>query len=73
MNQIIQNLTVSGNLTGVVLLIIILAALLITLILSGVCKIINRIIRHFNIRARGWPPKHLDADGDQIEDEDGEA
>jgi hypothetical protein len=24
----------------------------------------NRYIRSRNIRARGWPPAHLDADGD---------
>jgi len=23
----------------------------------------NRLIRHLNIRAAGWPPEHLDADG----------
>lgn len=29
----------------------------------------NRIIRHLNIRARGWPPEYLDADGDFKEKE----
>ena len=24
----------------------------------------NRFIRHLNIRAKGWPPSHCDADGD---------
>ncbi len=24
----------------------------------------NRFLRHLNIRAKGWPPPHLDADGD---------
>lgn len=33
-------------------------------------KIINRWIRHRNIVAQGWPPAHLDADGDAIEKED---
>lgn len=33
-------------------------------------KIINRWIRHRNIVAQGWPPVHLDADGDPIEKED---
>ena len=28
--------------------------------------IINRILRHRNIMARGWPPEHLDADGDVV-------
>lgn len=27
-------------------------------------KILNRFFRHRNIVARGWPPAHLDADGD---------
>ena len=25
----------------------------------------NRFMRHLNIRAAGWPPAYLDADGDQ--------
>lgn len=24
----------------------------------------NRLIRHLNVRKHGWPPEHLDADGD---------
>ena len=24
----------------------------------------NRLMRHLNIRKHGWPPAHLDADGD---------
>lgn len=24
----------------------------------------NRLMRHLNIRKAGWPPAHLDADGD---------
>lgn len=27
-------------------------------------RLMSRLIRHANIRARGWPPPHLDADGD---------
>ncbi len=27
-------------------------------------RVINRLIRHMNIRKKGWPPSHLDADGD---------
>ncbi|WP_435018427.1 hypothetical protein TA3x_000401 [Tundrisphaera sp. TA3] len=27
-------------------------------------KLVNRWIRHRNIVAAGWPPAHLDADGD---------
>ncbi len=32
-------------------------------------RLINRWIRHRNIVARGWPPAHLDADGDHKEEE----
>lgn len=35
-----------------------------TLILSLTFKPFNRWIRHKNIVAKGWPPPHLDADGD---------
>lgn len=24
----------------------------------------NRFLRHLSVRSRGWPPSHLDADGD---------
>jgi hypothetical protein len=27
----------------------------------------NRWMRHLNIKAHGWPPAHLDADGDPVE------
>ena len=30
----------------------------------------NRVVRHLNIRAHGWPPAHLDADGEQIKPTD---
>jgi hypothetical protein len=33
-------------------------------------RLVNRYIRHRNIKAAGWPPKHLDADGDAIEEEE---
>lgn len=31
----------------------------------------NRFMRMLNIRARGWPPSHCDADGEFEEKEDG--
>jgi hypothetical protein len=34
-----------------------------------VFKIWNRFMRHLNIRSKGWPPEHLDADGDFESDE----
>lgn len=33
-------------------------------------RLANRWIRHRNIVAQGWPPAHLDADGDPIEKDD---
>jgi hypothetical protein len=35
-------------------------------------RLVNRVIRHLNISKCGWPPSHLDADGDwkQTEEED---
>lgn len=27
-------------------------------------RLVNRTIRHLNIRKAGWPPEYLDADGD---------
>ena len=35
-------------------------------------RLVNRWIRHKNIAARGWPPAHLDADGDWKPDTDEE-
>lgn len=38
------------------------------MIVAGIIKtpfrLVNRWIRHKNIEAKGWPPFHLDADGD---------
>ena len=33
-------------------------------------RLVNRCIRHANIKAQGWPPAHLDADGDAIKNKD---
>jgi len=42
-------------------------------VINGVCNLIHlswgRFLRHLNIRNRGWPPDHLDADGDFEEHE----
>jgi hypothetical protein len=32
----------------------------------------SRLFRHLNIRAQGWPPSHLDADGDFLKEKDDE-
>lgn len=34
------------------------------LALEAFCKAANRLVRAVVIAARGWPPSHLDADGD---------
>lgn len=39
-------------------------------IMFYIFKIINRVIRSINIIFRGWPPPHLDADGDFIDNDD---
>lgn len=32
-------------------------------------KLVNRTLRHWNIRKHGYPPPHCDADGDMKDDE----
>lgn len=34
------------------------------IVISTASKLTNRILRSINIAIRGWPPAHLDADGD---------
>lgn len=45
-----------------------IALLLLQLVLAPF-RLANRFLRHRNIKAHGWPPAHLDADGD-FKDED---
>lgn len=33
-------------------------------LLTFVLRLVNRVMRHANIRKHGWPPAHIDADGD---------
>lgn len=35
-------------------------------VVNGVLRVTARVLRSINIAARGWPPAHLDADGDSI-------
>jgi hypothetical protein len=35
-------------------------------ILDSALVLVNRFIRHWNVRKAGWPPNHLDADGDSV-------
>lgn len=35
-------------------------------IINGIIRIISRFLRAIMILSRGWPPQHLDADGDPI-------
>ncbi len=55
--------------TAVVLFALCLLAIysLLGLIISYGAKLVNRVIRHRNIKAHGWPPAHCDADGDLVE------
>lgn len=39
-------------------------ALIVANALTWPFRLVNRWIRHRNIVARGWPPFHLDGDGD---------
>jgi hypothetical protein len=48
-------------------------ALLFTIVVMGVVRLavwpfrlVNRWFRHLNIKAHGWPPPHVDADGDVV-------
>ncbi len=34
------------------------------IVLNFTFKLLNRLLRSINIAIRGWPPAHLDADGD---------
>jgi len=36
----------------------------------ALAMLINRPLRHMNIRKHGWPPAHCDADGDFKQDKD---
>lgn len=38
--------------------------ILLALIISFIFRVIARLIRRSMIRHQGWPPAHLDADGD---------
>lgn len=40
------------------------------IVINAITLPIFRLMRHLNIRARGWPPDYLDADGDWIKPED---
>ena len=40
-----------------------------TLCVNSSVRLVGRLLRTLNIAFRGWPPAHLDADGDAIESE----
>ena len=51
----------------------ILSFLLALILCETICypfKIANRYFRSKNIASQGWPPTHLDADGDPIKKDD---
>lgn len=39
------------------------------LILQFILHVLSRTYRMIMVSLRGWPPTHLDADGDQVENE----
>lgn len=43
---------------------------LLLLVTETIFRIWNRLMRHLNVKAKGWPPEHLDADGDFKESDD---
>lgn len=48
----------------------ILSFILMIVFMSLTVQIINRMIRSVNILFQGWPPSHLDADGDWKENKE---
>ncbi len=48
------------------LLTFLLVFLTIYLVIRSLLLAWGRFMRHLNIRAQGWPPPHLDADGDAV-------
>ncbi len=45
-----------------------LTVLMLLIIVDGFSSVVKRVLRHMNIRSSGWPPVHLDADGDAVEE-----
>jgi hypothetical protein len=43
--------------------------ILISVFLDFTIKLVNRVLRHYNIRKHGYPPPHCDADGDFKEED----
>lgn len=41
-----------------------LIGLILYFVVNGVLKLISRILRTIMVSIHGWPPSHLDADGD---------
>lgn len=42
----------------------IITILIVWILCTTIFRTCNRFFRHLNIRSKGWPPSHLDADGD---------
>jgi hypothetical protein len=40
------------------------SVIIMSLIINGILKIFTRIYRMIMVSRKGWPPSHLDADGD---------
>lgn len=61
--QILKDMTPEASLT---------LALIAGILAFAVVQCFKYLFRHLNIRKAGWPPAHLDADGDQVEPDDGD-
>ena len=44
----------------------VITVILLVFALQGLTAIVNRLVRATVVLCRGWPPPHLDADGDRI-------
>jgi len=44
----------------------ILVSLILYYLVNGIVRIVSRFFRMIMVSLRGWPPSHLDADGDKI-------
>jgi len=49
---------------------IVLGAVIIVAIIKTPIRMWKYFMRHLNIRSQGWPPAHLDADGDFQKEDD---
>ena len=54
----------ADNNPALVLVISIIASCTVSSVFYYIFRSVNRYFRHKNIASKGWPPSHLDGDGD---------